>query len=99
VFASLWVANPRKGRLWLKTAYCLSAKGVATAKQRFDRAVGTAGAPFGKYKKSIFFQRNKIAPISQWKYESFSIRRTPLAFFGVELHEFLLANQSNPFVP
>ena len=29
----------RQGRL--KTAYCLSARGVATAKQRFDRAVGT----------------------------------------------------------
>ena len=40
---------PRHGRL--KTACCLSVRGVATAKQRFDRAVGTAGAPFSKYTK------------------------------------------------
>ena len=38
--------TPRQGRL--KTACCLSEKGVATAKQRFDRAVGTAGAPLRK---------------------------------------------------
>ena len=56
---SQW-SPPRQGRL--KTACCLSARGVATAKQRFDRAVGTAGAPFSKYKNSSFFQRNKIAP-------------------------------------
>ena len=52
---------PRHGRL--KSAYCLSAKGVATAKRRFDRAVGTAGEPFSKYKNPSFFQRNKIAPV------------------------------------
>lgn len=45
---SQW-SPPRQGRL--KTACCLSARGVATAKQRFDRAVGTAGAPFSKYTK------------------------------------------------
>ena len=45
VFASLWVANPRKGRLWLNTACCLSVEGVATTKQRLDRAVGPAAAP------------------------------------------------------
>ena len=56
---SQW-SPPRQGRL--KTACCLSARGVATAKQRFDRAVGTTGAPFSKYKNSSLFQRNKIAP-------------------------------------
>ena len=45
--------TPRQGRL--KTACCLSEKGVATAKQRFDRAVGTAGAPLSKYVKFILF--------------------------------------------
>ena len=51
----------RQGRL--KTACCLSAKGVATAKQRFDRAVGTAGTPFSKYKNSSFFNEIKSHPL------------------------------------
>ena len=57
---SQW-SPPRQGRL--KTACCLSARGVATAKQRFDRAVGTAGAPFSKYKNSSFFNEIKSHPI------------------------------------
>ena len=35
--------TPRHGRL--NTACCLSAEGVATTKQRLDRAVGPAAAP------------------------------------------------------
>ena len=73
---SQW-SPPRQGRL--KTACCLSARGVATAKQRFDRAVGTAGAPFSKYKNSSFFQRNKIAKDAATLKLTRSIRYMPNA--------------------
>ena len=56
---------PRHGRL--NTALCLSAEGVATTKQRFDRAVGPAAAHCRPNATAIsaIFQRNKIAPMAQ----------------------------------
>ena len=64
VFASLWVANPRKGRLWLNTACCLSVEGVATTKQRLDRAVGPAAAPCAQIppRPQRFFNELKSHP-------------------------------------
>ena len=59
---SQWL-TPRHGRL--KTVCCLSAKGVAKTKQRFDRAVGPAVAPCAQMQPQPqrFFNELKSHPI------------------------------------
>ena len=54
-----------KRRLWLKTAFCLSAKGVATTKQRFDRAAGPRAAPCARTRPQTrrLFSKLKSHPV------------------------------------
>ena len=54
--------TPRHGRL--NTACCLSAEGVATTKQRLDRAVGPAAAPCAQIppRPQRFFNELKSHP-------------------------------------
>ena len=56
-----------KRRLWLNTACCLSAKGVAKTKQRFDRAVGPAVAPCAQMQPQPqrFFNELKSHPSTE----------------------------------
>ena len=58
---SQWL-TPRHGRL--NTACCLSAEGVATTKQRLDRAVGPAAAPCAQIppRPQRFFNELKSHP-------------------------------------
>ena len=66
LLASLRVASPLARRLWLNTACCLSAKGVAKTKQRFDRAVGPAVAPCAQMQPQPqrFFNELKSHPMA-----------------------------------
>ena len=50
VFASLWVANPRKGRLWLKTESCLAGE----AQTRTTRPNGSSLARSGRAETGFF---------------------------------------------
>ena len=65
---------------------------VATAKQQFDRAVGTAGAPFSKYKNSSFFQRNKIAPRRRYPLEELAHywQRSEISVNNTNSHHILI---------
>ena len=64
LLASLRVASPLARRLWLNTACCLSVEGVATTKQRLDRAVGPAAAPCAQVppRPQRFFNELKSHP-------------------------------------
>ena len=59
---SQWL-TPRHGRL--NTACCLSVEGVATTKQRLDRAVGPAAAPCAQIppRPQRFFNELKSHPV------------------------------------
>ena len=50
VFASLWVANPRKGRLWLKTESCLAGE----AQTRTTRPNGNSPTRSGRSETAFF---------------------------------------------
>ena len=65
LLASLRVASPLARRLWLNTACCRSAKGVAKTKQRLDRAVGPAVAPCAQMQPQPqrFFNELKSHPL------------------------------------
>ena len=103
LLASLWVASPLARRLWLKTALCLSAEGVATTKQRFDRAVGLEAARCAQMRPlpRRFLQRNKIAPrfrsVSWWL--STSERRIGFLCGGMSFRTLSPQKQSMPSSP
>ena len=68
--------TPRHGRL--NTACCLSAEGVATTKQRLDRAVGPAAAPCAQIppRPQRFFNELKSHPMPRTSHFVVRVQRT-----------------------